>query len=52
MNVQIPIHLGKVIDVLTSLSAREGISALAELKDPALKLFSVYVLQVGLTRVL
>ena len=47
INVQLPIHLGKVIDVLSNATLNQiDTSFLHQLKEPALRLFSVYALQV------
>ena len=47
INVQLPIHLGKVIDVLSNASLNQiDTTFLHQLKEPAIRLFSIYVLQV------
>lgn len=49
INIQVPILLGQVTDVVSKFTADSVGNFLEEIKKPAMKLMGVYVLQVGPT---
>lgn len=48
LNIQLPLYLGNIINILTKFTQNStpGVSFMAEMRDPALKLVGIYVAQV------